>query len=220
MHYFLFYPFYISAIWSVRCEDQRNLTSRKHIFSTHGSVVSAHPIASRVGVEIMKKGGNAFDAAIATQLALAVVYPGAGNIGGGGFMVAHLENGKLLALDYREKAPASSTRNMYLDGNGNVVEGKSINGHLSSGVPGTMAGLFETMKYASLPFEKLIQPAIDLAENGFLLTQREAESLNNIQQDLIKYNTTKCAFEKKIKWKAGDLLIQKDLARTLNKDQG
>jgi gamma-glutamyltranspeptidase/glutathione hydrolase len=168
-----------------------------------------------VGVAILKKGGNAVDAAIATQLALAVVYPGAGNIGGGGFMVARLANGETLALDYREMAPSSANRDMYLDANGNVVQGKSINGHLSSGVPGSIAGMFASMKYAKLSFKELIQPAIDLAEKGFAISEREASSLNSIQQDLQKYNTQPSAFLNSKGWKAGDTLVQKDLANTL-----
>ncbi|RYY77551.1 MAG: gamma-glutamyltransferase, partial [Moraxellaceae bacterium] len=159
--------------------------------------------------------GNAFDAAIATQLALAVVYPNAGNIGGGGFLVARTSSGETLALDYREMAPSAAHRDMYLDAAGNVVEGKSINGHLSTGVPGTVAGLFETLKYAKLPFAKLIQPAIDLAEKGYVLTQREAASLNGLQNELSRYNTVLTAFQKATPWKAGDTLVQTDLANTL-----
>jgi gamma-glutamyltranspeptidase/glutathione hydrolase len=147
---------------------------------------------------------------------LAVVYPGAGNIGGGGFMVARLSDGKTLALDFRETASSFAGRDMYLDQNGNVIAGKSVNGHLSAGVPGTVAGLFESLKYAKLPFKKLIQPAIDLAEKGFVITGREANSLNNIQDALMKYNTTPTAFQKE-KWKEGDTLIQKDLAKTLKR---
>lgn len=183
---------------------------------THGAVASAHPLASQIGVAIMRQGGNAFDAAIATQLALAVVYPGAGNIGGGGFMVARQSNGNLLALDYREMAPGNATRDMYLDEKGNVMAHKSINGHLSSGVPGTVAGLLATLPYAKLPFKKLIQPAIDLAENGFVITEGEARSLNGIQHDLQQYNTQPPAFVKAA-WKAGDTLVQKDLANTLKR---
>jgi gamma-glutamyltranspeptidase/glutathione hydrolase len=183
----------------------------------NGAVVCAHPLASKVGIEIMKEGGNAIDAAIATQLALAVVYPGAGNIGGGGFMVARLSNGQTLTLDFRETAPALASRDMYLDQNGNVIEGKSVNGHLSCGVPGTIAGLFESLRYAKLPFKKLIQPAIELAEKGFIITEREASSLNNIQDALNEYNTMPSAFQKKEAWKAGDTLIQKDLAKTLKR---
>ena len=147
---------------------------QKKVICENGAVVSAHPLASKVGVEILKQGGNAIDAAIATQLALAVVYPNAGNIGGGGFMVARLSNGKLLALDYRETAPLNADRDMYLDEKGNVETDKSENGHFASGVPGTVAGLFASAKYGKLSFDKLIQPAIDLAEKGFVLTDREA----------------------------------------------
>lgn len=192
-------------------------TSLKKSIVKNGAVASAHPLASKIGVEIMKSGGNAFDAAIATQLALAVVYPGAGNIGGGGFMVARTSTGETIALDYREMAPALAHRDMYLDAAGNVVEGKSLNGHLAAGVPGTIAGLFESMKYATLPFAKLIQPAIDLAQNGFVLTQREAVSLNYLQDTLAKYNTMRTAFQKNIAWKVGDTLTQTDLSNTLKR---
>src|SRR5882724_3991124 len=135
---------------------------QKNITCSNGAVVSAHPLASAAGVAILKAGGNAVDAAIATQLALAVVYPGAGNIGGGGFMVAHLASGKNITLDFREKAPAAATRDMYLDANGNPQPDLSVNGHLAAGVPGTVSGLFAEMKYARLPFSTLIQPAIEL----------------------------------------------------------
>ncbi|MDP9230302.1 MAG: gamma-glutamyltransferase, partial [Bacteroidota bacterium] len=197
---------------------------RKKIICENGAVVSAHPIASKVGVEMLKLRGNAFDAAIAVQLALAVVYPNAGNIGGGGFMVARLSDaaqtygkGKLIALDFREVAPADAHRDMYLDAAGNAQTEKSQNGHLSSGVPGTIAGLFAMMQYAKLPFEKLIQPAIDLAEKGYCITEAEANSFNNIQNDLRKYNTVIPVFVKQILWKAGDTLIQTDLANTLKR---
>jgi gamma-glutamyltranspeptidase/glutathione hydrolase len=197
-------------------------TITKKAIVKNGAVVSAHPLASKVGVEILKQGGNAIDAAIATQLALAVVYPNAGNIGGGGFMVARLMNDDLLSLDFRETAPAAAHRDMYLDAAGNVIQNKSINGHLSGGVPGTIAGLFESMKYARLPFKKLIDPAIALAEKGFVITEKEAAALNSIQKDLQQYNTMPSAFHKNIPWKGGDTLIQKDLANTLKriKDKG
>lgn len=190
---------------------------QKKTISGNGAVVSAHPLASKVGVEILKQGGNAFDAAIATQLALAVVYPNAGNLGGGGFMVARLSNGKLIALDYREMAPLHADRDMYLDENGNVQAGKSVDGHLSSGVPGTVAGLFASAKYGRLSFKKLIQPAIDLAEKGFTLTEREARSFDSVQADLKKYNTVMPVFLKEDGWKAGDTIIQIDLANTLKR---
>ncbi|HEY1112519.1 MAG TPA: gamma-glutamyltransferase [Chitinophagaceae bacterium] len=189
-------------------------TTTKKVVAQNGAVASAHPLASKVGVEIMKAGGNAVDAAIATQLALAVVYPNAGNIGGGGFMVARLADGTKVALDYREMAPAAAHRDMYLDAGGNVLAEKSLRGHLSSGVPGTVAGLFESLKYARLPFKQLIQPAIELAEKGFVITEREASSLNGLQETLAKYNTTPNALQRD-GWKAGDTLVQPDLAKSL-----
>jgi gamma-glutamyltranspeptidase/glutathione hydrolase len=190
---------------------------QKKIVCDNGAVVSAHPLASKVGVEILKMGGNAIDAAIATQLALAVVYPGAGNIGGGGFMIARLSNGKLIALDFREMASGKASRDMYIDSNGKARTDKSQDGDLSGGVPGTVAGLFASLKYAKLPFTKLIQPAIDLAEKGFIISEREAHSLNNLQNDLKKFNTVTPVFVKATLWKEGDTLIQIDLANTLKR---
>jgi len=189
---------------------------------TNGAVVSAHPLASQAGVAILQKGGNAVDAAIATQLALAVVYPAAGNIGGGGFMVAHLAEGRNIALDFREKAPAAATRDMYLDASGNARTDLSQNGHLAAGIPGTIAGIFAELKYARLPMSTLIGPAIDLAENGFAITAAEARSLNATQSSFKKYNTVMPVFTKEAGWKAGDTLIQKDLAKTLRliRDKG
>jgi gamma-glutamyltranspeptidase / glutathione hydrolase len=214
---YLFLIFSCSTSKKINEINPYHYAINKKVVGKNGAVVSAHPLASTVGIEIIRQGGNAFDAAIATQLALAVVYPGAGNIGGGGFLVARLANGQTVALDYRETAPSGASKDMYLDQNGNVIEGKSVNGHLSSGVPGTVAGLFETAKYAKLPFEKLIQPAIDLAEKGFVITEREAASLNNIQDALNEYNTTPSVFQKTEKWNEGDTLVQKDLANTLKR---
>ena len=197
--------------------DSRGYSIQKNINCSKGAVVSAHPLASMVGLSILKKGGNAVDAAIATQLALAVVYPGAGNIGGGGFMVAHLKTGKNITLDYREKAPAKASRDMYLDTAGNPIKNLSLDGHLAAGVPGTVAGLFASMKYAKLPFKTLIQPAIELAEKGFAITAAQAASFNNMKNEFLALNTTAVAFVKETEWKAGDILIQKDLANTLKR---
>ena len=147
----------------VKRESTFRYTAQKKVKCRNGAVVSAHPLASRLGMTILEKGGNAFDAAIATQFALAVVYPGAGNIGGGGFMVAHVKDGKNIALDYRERAPSLASRDMYLDSTGKPQMHLSQEGHLAAGVPGSIAGIFAEFKYASLPFKKLIQPAIDLA---------------------------------------------------------
>ncbi|MBK8953350.1 MAG: gamma-glutamyltransferase [Chitinophagaceae bacterium] len=189
----------------------------KKVIAENGAVVSAHPLASKVGLEILKQGGNAIDAVIATQLALAVVYPNAGNIGGGGFMVARLNSGETIALDYREMAPAKANRDMYLEAGGNANTDKSQLGHLSSGVPGTVAGLFASHKYARLPFEKLIQPAIELAEKGYAISVTEAKALNAIKDDLVQYNSITPVFIKPADWKKGDTLIQKELANTLKR---
>jgi gamma-glutamyltranspeptidase / glutathione hydrolase len=194
-----------------------NLHSTKRVVCRNGAIVSANPLASQAGIQILKQGGNAVDAAIATQFVLAVVYPGAGNIGGGGFMVARLANGKKITIDFRERAPSTASRNMYLDSKENVIPGKSENGHLAVGVPGTVAGIFSYYKYARLPFQKLIQPAIDLAENGFAITSAEAADLNENQEDFKKYNSVMPVFVKSTPWKAGDILIQKELSKTLKR---
>ncbi|MBC7828399.1 MAG: gamma-glutamyltransferase [Chitinophagaceae bacterium] len=190
---------------------------QKKVECRNGAVVSAHPLASEVGLAILKEGGNAVDAAIATQLALAVVYPGAGNIGGGGFMVAQLANGKPISIDYREKASRNASRNMYLDSNGDAQTSLSQHGHLAAGVPGTVAGLFSAHKYAKFSFVSLIQPAIDLADKGFVITEAEARSLNNSQQRFLSHNTVIPVFVNTQKWKAGDTLFQKDLGNTLKR---
>ena len=169
--------------------DPYNYSIQKTFKGRNGAVVSAHPLASKVGVMILKKGGNAIDAAIATKLALAVVYPGAGNIGGGGFMVAHLNDGRNITLDFREKAPGKAHRDMYLDSAGNADLDKSQYGHLAAGVPGSVAGLFTAHTYARLPFRDLIAPAIELAENGFRNTKEEADGLNSERENFLKYNS-------------------------------
>lgn len=191
--------------------------TQKKVTVNKGAVVSAHPLASMVGVKILQQGGNAVDAAIATQLALAVVYPGAGNIGGGGFLVGHLSDGKNIAIDFRETAPAKASHDMYLDSTGNAQLNLSQDGALSAGVPGTVAGLFASMKYAKLPFKKLIQPAIDLAEKGFALTKSQAADFNEYAADFNNYNSSPVAFVKFVPWKEGDVLVQLNLAATLKR---
>jgi len=202
--------------------DPYNYSITKNITARKSAVVSAHPLASAVGQQVLKLGGNAVDAAIATQYALAVVYPGAGNIGGGGFMVARLSDGRSVAIDFREKAPSGATKDMYLDSAGNPLADKSQNGHLAAGVPGTVAGLFASGKYGRLPMAALIQPAIDLAEKGFVLTEGEARNLNETKEDFLKYNSVLPAFVGSRPWKKGDTLVQKELAATLIRirDQG
>lgn len=207
----------IVSLPSIAQYDPYKYTIEKKTSGGKAAVVSAHPLASKVGVAVMKKGGNAFDAAIATQLALAVVYPGAGNIGGGGFLVAVTNKGEQIALDYREKAPGSAGRDMYIDKDGNAQTNLSQNGHLAAGVPGTVAGLFSAHTYAKLPFKQLIQPAIDLAEKGFVITEAEAGSLNAYIGQFVRFSTKPSAFIKYGGWKAGDTLIQKELANTLKR---
>jgi gamma-glutamyltranspeptidase / glutathione hydrolase len=213
----VFFTLFISiqSVVSAQTIDGINYSIQKKINCNNGAVVSAHPLASKAGLAMLQQGGNAVDAAIATQLALAVVYPTAGNIGGGGFLVAHLKNGKNIAIDYREKAPSKASRDMYLDSAGNPKMQLSQDGHLAAGVPGTVAGLFASMKYAVLPFKTLIQPAIDLAKNGFAITTAQANSFNDYKNAFIKLNTSPTAFVKETPWKAGDILVQKELAATL-----
>src|SRR5262252_7971767 len=136
----------------------------------HGMVVTAHQLATKVGVDVLKKGGNAIDAAVAVGYAMAVVYPAAGNLGGGGFMTIQFADGRKTFLDFREKAPLAATRDMYLDASGNVIKGASTKGHLAVGVPGSVAGLeYAREKYGTRPRGALIAPAIAFAERGFVL---------------------------------------------------
>jgi len=189
----------------------------------HAAVVCAHPEASKVGVSVLKKGGNAVDAAIAVQFALAVVYPNAGNIGGGGFMVYRSSRGETDALDYREKAPGKASRDMYLDDKGNPIANKSLLGALASGIPGTVAGMVKAHdKYGKLSWKKDIQPAITLAEKGFPITAQQASELNSHKAGFQKYNRKPTAFVKEAQWVEGDLLIQPELANTLKliRDKG
>lgn len=197
--------------------DTYHYETNKKVLAENGAVVSAHPLASLAGLRILQQGGNAIDAAIATQLALAVVYPGAGNLGGGGFLVARLGDGRKISIDYREMAPGKAGRDMYLDSAGEARTDQSQNGHLSSGIPGTVAGLFESAKYGKLSFDKLIEPAILLAERGFVIDEEEASSLNSIQSELKAYNTVMPVFYKQSGWTKGDTLVQADLAATLKR---
>ena len=189
--------------------------------SKNGMVSSAHPLASKVGIDILKKGGNAFDAAIAVHFALAVVYPQAGNLGGGGFAVYRLENGQTGSLDFREKAPNMSSRDMYLinkEGDLVVDGNKSRIGHLASGVPGSVDGMLKLYeKFSTKNWGELISPSINYAENGFKITKKQSRGLNNVRESFDKVNDKPIAFLKESNWEEGDLLIQKDLAKTLNR---
>lgn len=196
--------------------DHFNYKIIKTAVYTNGSVACAHPLASFYGAKIMQEGGNAFDAAITTQLVLAVVYPRAGNIGGGGFMVAKTKS-KILALDFRETAPQKAYEKMYLDEKENPNLQLSQNSAFASGVPGTIAGIFEILPYAKFSFNTLIQPAIDIAEKGFAITEREADLLNKLQETFEKYNHHKTVFQKNTLWKKADTLIQTELSNTLKR---
>jgi gamma-glutamyltranspeptidase/glutathione hydrolase len=203
------------------CAEKAGKTSNeiiqgKGIISDSGMVVSAHPQSSLIGTRILRMGGNAIDAAVATEFALSVCYPQAGNIGGGGFMLIRTGDGKTDVIDYREKAPMRASRDMYLDYKGIVTAGLSTETHLASGVPGTVAGMiYAHSKHGKLPFREVIQPAIDIAENGFIVTSQQIRDLNSNRKRFIERNSSRPAFVKDSLWKTGDTLVQKSLAETL-----
>lgn len=182
------------------------------------AVVTAHPVASQVGVDILKQGGNAIDAAIAVKFALAVVYPNAGNLGGGGFLVYRDKDGNSTTLDFREKAPAAAHRDMYLDEAGNPITDMSLYGQLAAGVPGSVAGMVAAhQKYGTMPWKALLQPAIRLATQGFEITARQADEFNAHQQEFAKYNPNGAAILKETAWVAGDIFVQAELGQTLKR---
>ncbi|MFN8393480.1 MAG: gamma-glutamyltransferase [Bacteroidia bacterium] len=182
-------------------------------------VVSAHPLASEIGVAVMRKGGNAADAAVAVQFALAVCFPYAGNIGGGGLLVVRQAGGEVNALDFREKAPAAASRDMYLDGKGEVIPKLSEKGHKAVGVPGSVAGMVALhQRYGRLPWKDLVQPAVELAREGFAATAHEAKWLNEQQPDFRFYNERGQSYLVKDQaWQEGDTIRQEDLAVTLER---
>ena len=180
------------------------------------AVVSARKEATQIGLEIMKKGGNAYDAMIATHLALAVVHPTAGNIGGGGFFVYKDQDGTSGTLDFREMAPGNAFKDMYLDKNGNVIPDMSTLGGAAVGVPGSISAIFEIhSKFGSLPIEELFKPAIDLSENGYVVTEKQSNSLTGKLEDFIKINGDKSLYSKR--YFEGDTIINIKFAETLKK---
>lgn len=183
----------------------------------NGYVVSAEPLATKVGVKVLKEGGNSIDAAVAVGFALAVTYPVAGNIGGGGYMVIRMAYGKTTTIDYREMAPALSARDMFLDSSGNFLHDLAEVGALASGVPGSVAGLlYAHKKFGTLPLEQVIQPAINLAEFGYPLSQSNASKLNSYSPLFSKFPSSAKIFTKSAgKFSEGDIFIQKDLSKTL-----
>ncbi|UAB80399.1 gamma-glutamyltransferase [Marixanthomonas sp. SCSIO 43207] len=188
----------------------------KPVLADSAMVVSARKEASKIGVEILKKGGNAFDAMIATEMALAVTYPYAGNLGGGGFIVYRTEYGELGSIDFREKAPKAASRDMYLDNTGVYQPEKSKKGSLAVGVPGTVAGIFAVHeKLGSLPIEVILEPVINLANNGFEITESQAKRFQKYAEEFEKVNGEPSIYTKT--YHAGDTLKNKALAKTLNR---
>ncbi|ATR78760.1 gamma-glutamyltransferase [Moraxella osloensis] len=188
------------------------------VYGKNGMVASEQGLATQVGLDILKQGGNAIDAAVAVGFALAVVLPNAGNIGGGGFMVLHDDKtGKDVAIDFREIAPAKASRDMYLDTQGNVIDGKSLFTHDASGVPGTVAGMeYALKKWGTMPLSKVLEPAIKLADKGFIVSDVLAQTLKEEKSTLGKWSASKAIFFKNGEpLKSGDLLVQKDLAKSL-----
>lgn len=186
------------------------------VLADSAMVVSAHPLASQVGIDILQKGGNAIDAAIAVQFALAVVFPEAGNIGGGGFFVIRDSKANYSSLDFREKASLNAHRDMYLDEEGEVMENKSLKGHLAAGVPGTVDGMVKAYeRYGSLPWADLVEPSIKLANEGFILTEIEAKKFYIHAEALKEHSTNEpYQFTGKV-FQEGDRLVQKELGTTL-----
>lgn len=220
----------VCLFWSLcflSCADYPNVsekdtTSGKTALGEKAMVVTAHPEASKVGYEILKDGGNAIDAMLGVHFALAVVYPSAGNLGGGGFMMYRDHQGEIYSLDFREKAPSAAHEDMYLDENGEVIRGQSLYGQKASGVPGSVDGMLKAHeKFGSMPLAELIEPAIQLAEKGFEITAYQARNYNRYRDEFVENNRNPAsvALIKAEEWKEGDLLLQEDLGKTLKRIQ-
>jgi gamma-glutamyltranspeptidase/glutathione hydrolase len=207
------FTFIVSAVYGAAALA----ASQAPVAAENGMVVSAQHLATKAGVDVLKDGGNAVDAAVAVGYALAVVYPAAGNLGGGGFMTIQLADGRKTFLDFREKAPLAATANMYLDKDGNVVKGASTNGHLAVGVPGTVSGMeLALAKYGTMKRAALIAPAIKYAQDGFVLDQGDVDLLVTATEDFRKDAATGAIFlNNGAAFAPGQKLVQKDLAATL-----
>lgn len=204
------------GLFYIGCLGQQSTVKPTGLIVTKAMVVSAREEASQIGADIMKKGGNAFDAMVGTELALAVAFPFAGNLGGGGFMVYRKANGEVGSLDYREKAPLAATKDMFLDKDGNVIKGKSTQTALAIGVPGTVAGVFAVhKKLGSLPISEILKPVIALAERGVVVTEKQEKSMNDYRSAIVKINgpTTLLATE----FKKNDTIKYLALAETLKR---
>ena len=207
----------LTLVASAVCCGAALAASQAPVAAENGMVVSAQHLATKVGVDVLKDGGNAVDAAVAVGYALAVVYPAAGNLGGGGFMTIQLADGRKTFLDFREKAPLAATANMYLDKDGNVVKGASTNGHLAVGVPGTVSGMeLALAKYGTMKRAALIAPSIRYAQDGFVLDQGDVDVLVTATEDFKKDAATGAIFlNNGAAFAPGQKLVQKDLAATL-----
>ena len=202
----------------ITCTAQQNAATPTGLTVSKAMVVSAREEASKIGVEIMKKGGNAFDAMVGTELALAVAYPFAGNLGGGGFMVYRKANGEVGSIDYREKAPLAATKNMFLDKEGNVIKGKSTETALAIGIPGTIAGVFAVhKKLGSLPMSEILKPVIALAEKGVIVTKKQEANIDSYRDAIVKINGPNTPLA--TKFKANDTIKYPALAKTLRRIQ-
>ncbi len=215
IHFCLFALFIISC--KTNPEKQLKIYEPvRGVITQNAMVVSAREEASRIGTEIMKKGGNAFDAMVGTEMALAVSFPFAGSLGGGGFMVYRKANGETGALDYREKAPLAATKDMYLDENGEPIPEKSQLGALAIGVPGTVAGIFAVhKKFGSLPIEEILTPVVELANRGFVVTEKQKRSFENYRELMVEVNEDTILFAKE--YKVADTIKNPNLAKTLER---
>ena len=205
------------AVLTAAALSSAQAASQAPVAAPNGMVVSAQHLATKVGVDVLRRGGNAIDSAVAVGYALAVVYPAAGNLGGGGFMTVQLADGRKTFLDFREKAPLAATANMYLDKDGNVVKGLSTNGHLAVGVPGTVSGMeYAREKYGTMKRAALLAPSIALADKGFMLEQGDVDMLTTSTNDFKKDAVSGAIFLNKGEpFAVGQTLVQKDLAKTL-----
>jgi gamma-glutamyltranspeptidase/glutathione hydrolase len=208
----------VVSLLLITCKTAIEKEKTTGLVTQKAMVVTARKEASKIGVEILKKGGNAFDAMVATELALAVAYPFAGNLGGGGFMVYRKNDGEIGALDYREKAPLAATKNMYLDASENVIKGKSTLGAMAVGVPGTIAGVFAVhKKFGTLSIEEILQPVIELAKRGVIVTKKQEKRIKNYQPLFLEANKDSIIFSKS--WQENDTIKYPALAETLTRIQ-
>lgn len=215
-----FINLFVLFVVIISCKDttkpEIKTTQKRGLITKNAMVVSARSEASKIGNDILKQGGNAFDAMMATEMTLAVTYPFAGSLGGGGFMVYRLQNGKIGALDYREKAPLAATKDMYLDNNGHIIKGKSTIGANAIAVPGTVAGVFAAhKKFGKLPLKAILQPVIDLATTGFVITEKQQLRHNKYDSIFRAVNGKELLFSNRNR--AGDTIKNKQLAETLKR---